>query len=246
MFVDVSKKVVVITGASRGIGKELARAFVDEGANVVINYKSSRVEAENLYNELNSESNVCLLVQADVTKENEVKKLFDKTMSTFGKVDILINNAGVVSDNNIKDMTFEQWQLIIDVNLTGTYLCSKSFSDKMSKQKYGKIINIASIKGQEGCVNQSNYSASKAGIIGLTKSLAKEFGKYNVSVNAVCPGFIVTDLNRNNKEKLKIARERSLLSINDSMKDLISFLVYMSSDFFSGVSGRVFNLDSRL
>lgn len=143
-------------------------------------------------------------------------------------------------------MPEEQWRKVLDVNLTGTYLCSRAFSKAMVQQKNGKIINIASLKGEEGCEGQVNYSASKAGLFGFTKALAKELGKFNISVNAVCPGFIVTDLNRHDEKKKKIAEGRSLLSISDSLTTLTDYLIYMSSDNFVGVSGRIFNLDSRI
>ena len=196
MMIDISDKVIVITGSSRGIGRELAIALAKENAKVVINYLNSELAARKLYEEITSYNTNCLLVKADITKLEDVSKLYHKTIDSYGKVDVLINNAGICDDNMIQLMSEKQWRKVLDVNLTGAYLCSRTFSKTMIKQKSGKIINIASLKGQEGCESQVNYSASKAGLIGFTKALAKEFGKYNITVNGVCPGFIVTDLNR--------------------------------------------------
>lgn len=246
MIVDVSNKVVVITGSSKGIGRSLAVAFAKEQAKVVINYLNSEKAAKQLYDEIILFNPNCTMIQADITKQDDVSKLYHETLNLFGKVDVLINNAGICDDNPIQLMPEEQWKKVIDVNLTGTYLCSRAFSKAMIQQKNGKIINIASLKGEEGCEGQVNYSASKAGLFGFTKALAKELGKFNISVNAVCPGFIVTDLNRHDEKKKKIAEDRSLLPIAESLNTLVDYLIYISSDNFTGVSGRIFNLDSRI
>ena len=246
MVVDIKNKVVVITGSSKGIGKSLAASFAKEQAQVVINYLNSEEAARQLYSQIISYNPNCLLVKADVTKQEDVNRLYRETINTFGKLDVLINNAGICDDNPIQMMPEEQWRKVLDVNLTGVYLCSRAFSKAMVQHKSGKIINISSLKGQEGCEGQVNYSASKSGLIGFTKALAKELGKFNIAVNAVCPGFIVTDLNRHNEGKRKIAEERSLLVPNQCLDDLVNFLIYMSSDKFQGVSGRIFNIDSRL
>lgn len=245
MNVDVSDKVVVITGSSRGIGRELIKAFSRENSKVVINYFKNESAATQLYNEISLHNLNCIMVKADVTNQKDVSYLYQTTISTFGRVDILINNAGICEDNFIQLMPEEQWRKVIDVNLTGAYLCSRAFSKAMIRQNSGKIINISSLKGQEGCEGQVNYSASKAGLIGFSKALAKELGKFNIAVNVVCPGFIVTDLNRHNNEKKVIANRRSLLQTNTILDDLINYILFISSNKFMGVSGRVFNLDSR-
>lgn len=246
MIVDVSNKVVVITGSSRGIGKEVTMRFAQEQAKVVINYLNSYKEALDLYEEIHEFNKDVILVKADVTKQNDVKILCYETIKAFGRVDVLINNAGMCSDNLIPLMTEEQWKQVIDVNLNSLFLCCRVFAKEMIKKHQGKIINIASIKGQLGSEGQTNYSASKAGVIGFTKALAKELGVFNISANAVCPGFVVTDLNRNNHKKREIAEEMSALEVGSSLEDLLSFLIYLSSQKMNSVSGRVFNIDSRI
>lgn len=246
MNVDLSNKVVVITGASKGIGSELAKMFAYEKAIVVMNYYNSKDAAEELFNEIVKISPLSLLIRADVRNPTDVSAMYHEVVNKIGRIDILINNAGTCDDNLIQMMPIVQWQNVIDTNLTGAFLCSREFSKIMIRQNSGKIINIVSIKGQEGEIGQVNYSASKAGVIGLTKTLAKELGKYNVSVNAVCPGFVVTDLNKNNKNKLNIAEKRSLISISHSIEDVKNFILFISSDKLLGMSGRIINIDSRV
>lgn len=246
MDLNLKDKVVVITGSSRGIGKEMVKAFSHEGAKIVINYYRSEDDAEKIYRELISQNSDCIKIKADVRKIEDIEKLKKETISAFGRVDVLINNAGICDDCNIELMTEEQWNKVISINLTGVFLCCKVFASIMIKQKRGKIINISSLKGQEGYAKQINYSASKAGLIGLGKALAKELSKYNISVNTICPGFIVTDLNRNRLDKKKDAEERGLFPINMNLHDLLNFVVFISSDMLVSVSGQVFNIDSRI
>lgn len=246
MNINVSGIVVVITGASRGIGRALAIAFAKEQAHVVVNYNRSCSEAEDLMNEINEYNNGCLFIQADITRYEDVSRLYHETMKRFGRVDVLINNAGICDDNLIQLMSKKQWQKVIDTNLTGAFLCSRIFSKAMIRQKKGKIINISSIKGQEGSPGQVNYSASKAGLIGFSKALAKELSCFNVAVNTICPGFIVTDLNRNNKEKREIAERRSALQISSALENVVNFTLFLSWPETDGISGREFNLDSRI
>jgi len=244
--IDVRQKTVVVTGSSRGIGRELIRKFAIEGANVVINYHKSQREAEDLLYDIKKINSNCIAVKADVTDISQVKKLYDATIQAFGNIDVLINNAGTCDDNMISFMSEHQWNNIITTNLNSVFICSKIFSKEMIKKQSGKIINITSSKGQHGSAGQTNYCASKAGIIGFTKALAKEVGPFNISVNAICPGFIPTDLNRHDEDKHRIARGKSVLDISSALEDMVNFTLYMSSDYFSGISGQVFKLDSRI
>lgn len=246
MIVDISDKVIVVTGSSRGIGREIAKRLAHENAKVVINYRNSENDALKTHEEISRFNKNCIAVKADITKQNDVKRLYRTAVEAFGRIDVLINNAGMCSDNLMPLMSEKQWKSVIDVNLNGVFLCCKWFAREMIKKRYGKIINIASLKGQLGSEGQVNYSASKAGVIGFTKALAKELGKFNISVNAVCPGFIVTDLNRHNEKKRKTAEKMSVMNCQNSLPDLLDFIVYISSDKFTSVSGRVFNIDSRL
>ena len=246
MNVKINNKVIVITGASKGIGSNLAIAMAKEGACVIINYFHSENKAKHLYRLINNFNNNCMIYKSDVSNLKDVRKMNAAILNKYGKIDVLINNAGICSDNTINSMTLSQWNNVIKTNLTGTFICCKELSKSMQKNKCGKIFNIASLKGQVASSNQANYSASKSGIITLTQTLAKEFAEYNVMSNAICPGFISTDLNKDNINKIKLASESSLLNIDYSLNDLISFLIFACSDHFKGISGQVFNLDSRL
>jgi len=174
-----SGKVVVITGASRGIGRELALEFAKFGATVVINYYACDASANNVRQKIVEQGGKSLVVKADITRLDDVNFLYKSVKDELGRIDVLINNAGICDDNLINFMSYEKWQRILDVNLTGTFLVAKAFSKMMIKQKSGKILNISSIKGQEGSAGQVNYSASKAGIIGFTKALAKELQSFS-------------------------------------------------------------------
>lgn len=246
MNIELSEKVVVVTGASRGLGNIMVRYLAANGAQTIINFKSNQEAAEELLSDISKNNNECSIFKADVTKEEEVKRLYHAVIEKYGRVDILINNAGACDDNYIQFMDMRQWDHVIKSNLYGTFLCCRLFSKSMIKNGGGKIINIASLKGQIGSEGQCNYSASKAGVIGLTKALAREFGGYNISVNAICPGFVITDLNRNNKNKVEYALEMSAMNSEHTLSDLANFIVYFCSDYVKGISGRVFNLDSRI
>ncbi|MFS9191422.1 SDR family NAD(P)-dependent oxidoreductase [Streptococcus parasanguinis] len=246
MEIYVEKSVVVITGASRGLGRAIAMAFLNEGAFVIANYNKSEQKAKDLLKFAENTPGKCFLIKADISSEEEVKKFYKIVETKCGKIDVLINNAGIIRDNPINSLPIYDWDSVINTNLRGTFLCCKYFSKIMINQNSGKIINISSIKGQKGSANQSNYAASKAGVIALTKSLAMELGDYNIQVNAICPGFIETEMNRNNKTKLSQSRIDSVFCPDFVLSDLINFTIFISSNKFQGVSGRIFNLDSRL
>lgn len=246
MNVEFDNKVVVITGASRGLGKSLAIAFAKSGADVVANYRSNKEEAMKTLKELKKYNVDNEMLCADVTNDADVNKMYSYVMKKYGKVDVLINNAGINSDDYANLMSKDKWDKVINTNLTGVFLCTRYFSKNMIKNRTGKIINISSLKGQLGSEGQSNYAASKAGVIGYSRSLAKELGEVGVSINVVCPGYIKTDLNSNNAYKCQIANQMSAMSTDYCLDDYINFTLFLASDNLKGVSGQVFNIDSRI
>lgn len=243
MNVSLQDKVIVITGGARGIGKFTTEKLLEEGAKVVVLYNQSEKEAIEIKGK-NRER--VIIEKCDVSNYNEVEKCYSRILKQIDRIDVLINNAGIGNDEFLVLMSEENWKKVLECNLNGTFYCCKCFLKIMLYQGYGKIINIASLKGQEGSPQQSNYSASKAGIIALTRSLAKEVGGNNISVNAICPGFIETDLNRNYPVKKRKAIEKSVLKIDYCLRDYINFLIFLLSDEINGISGQVFNLDSRI
>ncbi len=246
MNISLLDKIVVITGASRGIGRRMAVEFVKNGATVAINYNNSEKSAFEVLAELKEYNEKCIAVKGDVRNKEDIAKMYSTIIATYGRVDVLVNNAGINADDYTNLMSINQWNNVIMTNLNGVFLCSRYFSKDMIYRKKGKIINISSIKGQLGSEGQSNYAASKAGIIGFSKSLAKELGKKGISVNVVCTGFITTDLNSKNKRKKEIAQNMSAMDIDCGLDDLLKFMIFLASDNVNGVSGQVFNLDSRI
>jgi 3-oxoacyl-[acyl-carrier protein] reductase len=187
-------KVAVVTGASRGIGRAIALALATEGAKVVVNYASSSGAAENLVQEIVAFGGEAIAIAADVSQAEQAEELIKSAANKWGRLDILVNNAGITKDTLLLRMKLEDWQSVINLNLTGVFLCTRAVSKLMLKQKSGRIINIASVAGQMGNPGQSNYSAAKAGVIGFTKTVAKELASRGITVNAVAPGFITTDM----------------------------------------------------
>jgi len=187
-------KVAIVTGASRGIGKAIAQALAKEGAKLVINYASSADAAETLVGKIQDQGGEAIAISADVSNPEQVETLIKSTMDKWGRIDILVNNAGITKDTLLLRMKLEDWQSVIDLNLTGVFLCTQKVAKIMLKQKSGRIINIASVAGQMGNPGQANYSAAKAGVIGFTKTVAKELASRSITVNAVAPGFITTDM----------------------------------------------------
>lgn len=193
-MVQLNGKVAIVTGGAKGIGKAITVALAQEGAKVVINYNSSKEAAENLVNELGKEGHDVYAVQADVSKVEEANRLVEEAVNHFGKVDILVNNAGITRDRTFKKLNREDWERVIDVNLSSVFNTTSAVLPYISEAEEGRIISISSIIGQAGGFGQTNYSAAKAGMLGFTKSLALELAKTNVTVNAICPGFIDTEM----------------------------------------------------
>ncbi|HEY9893814.1 MAG TPA: 3-oxoacyl-[acyl-carrier-protein] reductase [Candidatus Sericytochromatia bacterium] len=187
-------KVAIVTGASRGIGRATALALAAEGATVVVNYASSQEAADQVVAEVEALGSSAIALPADVSKADQVDGLINAVMEKWGQVDVLVNNAGITRDTLLLRMKPEDWQAVIDLNLTGVFLCTRAVSKIMLKQRSGRIVNITSVAGQMGNPGQANYSAAKAGVIGFTKTVAKELATRGITVNAVAPGFITTDM----------------------------------------------------
>ncbi|NEP10621.1 MAG: 3-oxoacyl-[acyl-carrier-protein] reductase [Symploca sp. SIO2C1] len=193
---NLKDKVAIVTGASRGIGRAIALALAGEGASVVVNYARSSEAAEQVVAAITEAGGDALALQADVSQEEQVDTLLKSTIEKYGRVDVLVNNAGITRDNLLLRMKPADWQAVINLNLTGVFLCTRVVSKVMLKQRSGRIINIASVAGQMGNPGQANYSAAKAGVIGFTKTVAKELASRSITVNAVAPGFIATEMTK--------------------------------------------------
>jgi 3-oxoacyl-[acyl-carrier protein] reductase len=238
-------KVAIVTGASRGIGRAIAVALASEGAKVVVNYASSASAAEAVVAEINSLDNgsEAIAVPADVSKEAEVDSLIKSAIDKWGRVDVLVNNAGITRDTLLLRMKLEDWQSVIDLNLTGVFLTSRVIAKIMLKQKSGRIINIASVSGLMGNAGQGNYSAAKAGVIGFTKTVAKELASRGITVNAVAPGFIATDMTadlKNTEEILKFIP----LGRYGQPEEIAGMVRFLAADPAAAyITGQVFNVD---
>ena len=237
-------KVILITGASRGIGRATALLAAENHATVIINYNESENEATDLVDEITEKGYKATMVKADVSVEGEVKEMFDLIKKQYNKLDILVNNAGIMQNNLLMMTSTESFEHMIDVNLKGTFLCTRYASNIMRKQRSGKIINLSSIIGLNGNAGQTAYSASKAGVVGFTKSAAKELGRYGVTVNAIAPGFIETDLTRDVKEEI---REKLIANIalgrSGRPEDVAKVVLFLSSELGNYVSGQVISVD---
>lgn len=237
-------KVAVVTGGTRGIGRAIVLKLADEGANIVINYRNSDKEAEELKVILEEKGVKVLTVKCDISNFEDSKKLIDKCKEEFGKIDILVNNAGITKDTLIMRMKEEDFDSVIDVNLKGTFNCAKHASAIMLKQKFGKIINMTSVVGITGNAGQSNYAASKAGVIGLTKSLARELGSRGITVNAVAPGFINTDMTSVLSDKVKEEAMKNIpLKKLGNPEDIANLVGFLASDSANYITGQVINVD---
>lgn len=243
----LKEKTAIITGASKGIGKAIAIKLATLGANIVLNYKSddrSVAEVKNKIEQLDANVSV---IKADISDFDDAKKLVKGALDKFGSVEILVNNAGITSDNLIVRMKEEDFDNVLKVNLKGTFNCIRHVSPIMLKQRYGKIINISSIVGISGNAGQANYAASKAGIIGITKSVAKELGSRGINVNAIAPGFIETDMTKNLSKNIKEAVLESIpLKRFGKPSDVAEIVAFLASDSSSYITGQVINVDGGL
>ncbi|MEH2465314.1 3-oxoacyl-[acyl-carrier-protein] reductase [Nostoc sp.] len=236
-------KVAIVTGASRGIGRAIAIELATQGAIAIVNYTSSSAAAEAVVTEITAAGGQAIAIQADVSKSDQVDALVNAVIEKFSRVDILVNNAGITRDTLLLRLKPEDWQAVIDLNLTGVFLCTRTVSKIMLKQRSGRIINITSVAGQIGNPGQSNYSAAKAGVIGFTKSVAKELATRGITVNAVAPGFITTDMtsNLNNSEDILKYIPLGRFGQPEEVAGMVRFLAADPAAAY--ITGQVFNVD---
>jgi len=238
----LSGKVALVTGASRGIGKSIAISLGLLGAEVIVNYSSSDASAEEVAKSINDKGGSSYKLKFDVSDEESVSTAINQIIRDSGKIDILINNAGITRDGLLMRMKASQWDEVLNTNLKGVFLCTKNVSKFMIKQRSGKIINITSIVGLIGNPGQANYSASKAGVIGFTKTCAKEFASRGIKVNAIAPGFIETEMTENlNTDDLLKMIPLGKLGSADQIASLVDFLV--SSDASEYITGQTISID---
>ena len=241
----LSGKVALITGSARGIGKAIALELANHGANIVINDILPKNEIDKTLEEVKQIRNNAVGIRADITSVNEVKNMVKEIVNKFGKIDILVNNAGITRDSLLIRMKEEDWDAVIKINLKGTFNCSKAVAKYMMRQKSNdKIVNIASVIGLVGNIGQANYSASKAGIIGLTKSIAKELALRSINVNAIAPGFIETDMTQKLPETVKKDLQQQIpLKRLGTVEDVAKVVYFLVSDAANYITGQVINVD---
>lgn len=237
-------KVALVTGASRGIGRATALMLAERGANVAINYQGNEERAREVLNQVEEMGRKAILVKADVSDYEQVEKMVDEVLRRFGRIDILVNNAGITRDTLIMRMKEEDWDAVINTNLKGVFHCIKAVTRPMMKQRSGKIINLSSVVGVSGNPGQANYVAAKAGVIGLTKSAAKELASRGITVNAVAPGFIETDMTDVLDEKLKEEMLKWIpLARFGKPEDVARLICFLSSSDADYITGQVIHVD---
>ncbi len=242
----VEGKVSIVTGAATGIGRGVCLKLASNGSDIVINYFSSAQDAEcdSLIAEIEKMGRKAIKVMGDVSKYEDCEKIVEETISQFGKVDILVNNAGITNDKLVRKMSVEDFKSVIDINLTGSFNMIKIVYPLMAKARSGSIINMSSVIGKIGNAGQVNYAASKSGVLGLTKSIAKELGRRGVRCNAICPGFIETKMT----EVLSEDVQKSILSVvpmnkYGQVEDVANTVLFLASDLSTYITGQSINVD---
>ncbi len=244
MSTSLKAKSAIVTGGGRGIGRAIALGLACSGANLIINYNSNKEAALSLSQEIISFGGNCVIVQGDISKADDAQKIINSAITNFQRLDILVNNAGINRDNLLIRMKEEDFNAVIETNLLGTFYCTKYASKIMIKARYGRIINISSVVGIGGNIGQSNYAAAKAGVIGFTKSVAKELASRNITVNVIAPGFIKTDMTdqlsceQQNKILSRIPMER--FGLPDDIAHMVNFLASEEANY---ITGQVFRID---
>jgi 3-oxoacyl-[acyl-carrier protein] reductase len=239
------KRIIIVTGASRGLGREIALRFGKGQERVVVNFLNNERAATDVADIIVRHGGEAMLFRADVRSSADVDAMIDSAVERWGAVDVLVNNAGIIKDGILLRMTEEDWDNVLAVNLKGAFSCCRAVSRIMSREQQGHIINISSIVGIQGREGQANYAASKAGLIGLTKSCAKELGTYNIKVNAILPGYMPTDMGDGVSKTIRerIFHENIRGRVADP-QEVAEFVYHLS--LMNNVSGQVFNLDSRI
>lgn len=241
---NLDGRVAIVTGGSRGIGKAIALELAIRGATIVVNYQKSADAAQSVVDEIKSAGGEAAAFQADVSQEEAANALVKYATDTYGKLDILVNNAGTTRDNLIMRMKTEEFDSVIETNLRSAWLCAKAAISPMMRKRYGRIINITSVSGVVGQAGQSNYSASKAGIIGLTKSLAREIASRSITVNAVAPGFVLTDMTKDLPEDVTSGLKQLIpLGRWGEVAEVAHAVAFLASDEASYITGHVLNVD---
>lgn len=237
-------KTAVVTGASRGIGRAIALELAKEGANVVVNYSGSEAKAKEVVEEISKIGSKAIAVQANISDTDSVQNLMKTALDEFGSIDILVNNAGITRDNLLMRMKEDEWDDVINTNLKGVFLCTKAVTRQMMKQRSGRIINIASVVGVMGNAGQANYTAAKAGVIGLTKTSARELASRNILVNAVAPGFITTEMTDALPEDVKEAMLSQIpLAKLGKPENVAKAVAFLASDDAEYITGQVLHVD---
>lgn len=241
----MDRRVIIVTGASRGLGREIALHFGRTGDRVVVNYREREEDAHSVVQEITGNGSEAMMFRADVRLRGEIEAMVESTMHRWGAVDVLVNNAGIIRDGLAVRMPDDAWDDVLETNLKGPFLCIRAAAKVMMKQRSGHIISVSSISGVQGREGQANYSASKAGLIGLTKAAAKELGRFNIRVNAVLPGHLPTDMGKALPEEraADILDSNALGRTSDSC-EISAFIHHLS--LMRNVSGQIFNLDSRV
>lgn len=241
---DLNGKIALVTGGSRGIGRQIAVTLAGYGAVVIVNYNGSRAKAEEVVEEIEKAGGKAEAIQCNVAEFDQAKELIDRVVKTCGRLDILVNNAGITRDNLIMKMSEDDFDAVVSTNLKGAFNCIKHVSHQMLKQRSGRIINISSVSGVMGNAGQANYCASKAGIIGLTKSVARELGSRGITSNAVAPGFIKTEMTDVLPDDVKKAMgEQIPLKRFGETKDVAEAVAFLASDAASYITGQVLQVD---
>lgn len=237
-------KSAIVTGASRGIGRDIALYLAKEGAKVAVNYSGSKDRADAVVEEIKATGGEAFAIQANVDQADDVQNLISSTLEQFGSVDILVNNAGITRDNLLMRMKEQEWDDVLNTNLKGVFLCTKAVTRQMMKQRAGRIINITSIVGVSGNAGQANYVAAKAGVIGLTKSSAKELASRNITVNSVAPGFITTDMTEALPEDIKSQMLSQIpLAKFGNPEDIAKAVAFLASEDANYITGQTIHVN---